>query len=280
MAKVKTDVGRLWVYVRDDRPFAGADPPAALFHYSRDRRGEHPQAHLATWSGILQADAYGGYGALYQEGRQPALVLEAGCFAHARRKFFELADVEGAARKKSRGEQAGMIYPIALEAVRRLDALFDIERAINGKAAADRLAVRQDLSAPLMTELHAWLTAQRAVLSRNHDLTKAINYMLRRWDAFTRFLEDGRVCLSNNAAERALRCIPLGRKAWLFCGSDRGGQRAAILYTLIQTARLNDIDPQAWLADILARIADHSAIRLDELLPWNWAPSHQVAKAA
>lgn len=280
MAKVKTDVGRLWVYVRDDRPFAGADPPAALFHYSRDRRGEHPRAHLATWSGILQADAYGGYGELYRDGRQPGPVLGAGCFAHARRKFFELADVEGAARKKSRGEQAGMIYPIALEAVRRLDALFDIERAINGKPAADRLAVRQDLSAPLMTELHAWLTAQRAVLSRNHDLTKAINYMLRRWDAFTRFLDDGRVCLSNNAAERALRCIPLGRKAWLFCGSDRGGQRAAILYTLIQTARLNDIDPQAWLADILARIADHSATRLDELLPWNWAHSHQVAKAA
>ena len=280
MAKVKTDVGRLWVYVRDDRAFAGADPPAALFHYSRDRRGEHPRAHLATWSGILQADAYGGYGELYRDGRQPGPVLDAGCFAHARRKFFELADVEGAARKKSRGEQAGMIYPIALEAVRRLDTLFDIERAISGKPAADRLAVRQDLSAPLMSELHAWLTAQRAVLSRNHDLTKAINYMLRRWDAFMRFLDDGRVCLSNNAAERALRCIPLGRKAWLFCGSDRGGQRAAILYTLIQTARLNDIDPQAWLADILARIADHPATRLDELLPWNWMPSHQVAKAA
>ena len=279
MAKVKTDVGRLWVYVRDDRPFAGADPPAALFHYSRDRRGEHPRAHLATWSGILQADAYGGYGELYRDGRQPGPVLEAGCFAHARRKFFELADVEGAARKNSRGEQAGMIYPIALEAVRRLDALFDIERAISGKPAADRLAVRQDLSAPLMSELHAWITAQRAVLSRNHDLTKAINYMLRRWDAFTRFLDDGRVCLSNNAAERALRCIPLGRKAWLFCGSDRGGQRAAILYTLIQTARLNDVDPQAWLADILARIADHPAARLDELLPWNWQP-RQAALAA
>ena len=121
-----------------------------------------------------------------------------------------------------------------------------------------------------MAELHAWLTAQRAVLSRNHDLAKAINYMLRRWEAFTRFLGDGRVCISNNAAERALRCVPLGRKAWLFCGSDRGGQRAAILYTLIQTARLNDVDPQAWLADVLARIADHPATRLDELLPWNW----------
>lgn len=149
MARGKTDTARLWVYVRDDRPFAGADPPAALFHYSRDRRGEHPRAHLASWSGILQADAYGGYGELYREGRDPGPVLEAGCFAHARRKFFELADVTAAARKKSRGERTGMIYPIALEAVQRLDALFEIERGINGKTPAERLAVRQDLSAPL-----------------------------------------------------------------------------------------------------------------------------------
>jgi transposase len=280
MAKGKTDVARLWVYLRDDTPFAGTDPPAALFHYSRDRRGEHPQAHLASWSGIFQADAYGGYGELYRDGRGAGPVLEAGCFAHARRKFFELADVEGAARKKSRGERTGMIYPIALEAVKRLDALFDIERAINGRPAAERLVVRQELSAPLMAELHTWLTDQRAKLSRNHDLTKAINYMLRRWEAFTRFLDDGRVCLTNNAAERALRCVPLGRKAWLFCGSDRGGQRAAILYTLIQTARLNNVDPQAWLADVLARIADHPATRLDDLLPWHWTPQIQVAKAA
>lgn len=210
----------------------------------------------------------------------PAPVLEAGCFAHARRKFFELADVASAARKKSRGEHAGMIYPIALEAVQRIDALFDVERGINGKDAAERLAVRRELSAPLIAELHAWLTTQLARLSRNHDLAKAINYMLRRWDAFTRFLEDGRVCLTNNAAERALRCVPLGRKAWLFCGSDRGGQRAAVLYTMIQTARLNDVDPQAWLADVLARIADHPVSRLDELLPWNWKPSSSVAKAA
>lgn len=272
MAKGKTDVARLWVYVRDDRPFAGTDPPAALFHYSRDRRGEHPQAHLAAWSGILQADAYGGYNELYREGRDPGPVLEAGCFAHARRKFFELADVVSSARKKSRGQRSAMIYPIALEAVQRLDALFDIERGINGKSSAERLAVRQELSAPLMADLHAWLTEQVAKLSRGHDLTKACFYMLKRWDAFTRFLDDGRICLTNNAAERALRCIPLGRKAWLFCGSDRGGQRASIIYTLIQTAKLNDVDPQAWLADVLARIADHPATRLDQLLPWNWAP--------
>ena len=280
MAKGKTDNARLWVYVHDDRPFAGSDPPAALFHYSRDRRGEHPRAHLASWAGILQADAYGGYNELYAAGRQPAPVLEAGCFAHARRKFFELADVTTAARRKSRGERTGMIYPIALEAVQRLDALFDIERGINGKPTAERLAMRQQHSRPLMDELHAWLTVQLAKLSRSHDLAKAINYMLRRWDAFTRFLEDGRVCLTNNAAERALRCVPLGRKAWLFCGSDRGGQRAAILYTLIQTARLNDVDPQAWLADVLASIADHPVSRLDDLLPWNWQPATSVSKAA
>jgi transposase len=271
MAKGKTDTGRLWVYVRDDRPFAGADPPAALFHYSRDRRGEHPRAHLASWSGILQADAYGGYGELYTAERQSGPILEAGCFAHARRKLFELADVEGAARKKSRGEHARLIYPIALEAVQRIDALFDIERVINSRSAAERLAARREHSAPLMDELHTWLTEQLARLSRNHDLAKAINYMLRRWPAFTRFLDDGRICLTNNSAERALRCVALGRKSWLFCGSDRGGQRAAVMYTLIGTAKLNDVDPQAWLADVLARIAEHPVNRLDQLLPWNWA---------
>jgi transposase len=270
MAKGKTDTARLWAYVRDDRAFAGSDPPAVLFHYSRDRRGEHPQHHLADWSGILQADAYGGYGALYAPGRVPAPVQEAGCFAHARRKFFELADIEGASRRKSRSAQIGAIYPIALEAVQRLDALFEIERGINGRPVAERLAIRKQQSAPLMADLKTWLTAQAARLSRHHDLAKAINYMLRRWDAFTRFLDDGRVCLSNNAAERALRCVPLGRKSWLFCGSDRGGQRAAVMYTLIGSCRLNDVDPQAWLADVLARIAGHPQSGLDELQPWNW----------
>ncbi|MBB6414429.1 IS66 family transposase [Mesorhizobium sangaii] len=272
LAKGKTDIGRLWVYVRDDRPFGGADPPAALFHYSRDRRGEHPRAHLDSWSGILQADAYSGYGELYAADRRPGPVLEAGCFAHARRKFFELADVEGSARKKSRGERTGAIYPIALEAVQRLDGLFDIEREINGLSAEARACARQERSAPLMEDLHAWLIAQLAQLSRNHDLAKAINYVLRRWPAFNRFLDDGRICITNNAAERALRCVPLGRKAWLFCGSDRGGQRAAVIYALIGTAKLNNVDPQAWLTDVLHRIAEHPANRLDELLPWNWRP--------
>ena len=279
LARGKTDTGRLWVYVRDDAPFAGPAPPAALFHYSRDRRGEHPRAHLASWAGILQADANGGYGELYREGREPGPVLEAGCFAHARRKFFELADVEGAARRKSRGECAGLVYPIALEAVQRLDALFDIEREIIGLPSNERLAARKERSAPLVDDLHAWLTSQLGRLSRNHDLAKAINYMLRRWEAFTRFLGDGRICITNNAAERALRGVALGRKSWLFCGSDRGGQRAAIMYSLIVTAKLNDVDPQAWLADVLARIAGHPASRLDDLLPWNCRPD-RIALAA
>jgi hypothetical protein len=277
MAKGKTDTARLWTYVRDDRPFGGSDPPAALFYYSRDRRGEHPRAHLASWSGILQADAYGGYSELYAIGREPGPILEAGCFAHARRKFFELADVEATARRRSRGERASHIYPIALEAVQRIDALFDVERAINGKGASERLATRQDLSAPLVNGLHAWLAAQITKLSRNHDLAKAINYMLRRWDAFTRFLGDGRICITNNAAERTLRCVPLGRKAWLFCGSDRGGQRAAVFYTLIQSARLNDIDPQVWLTDALTRIAEYPVSCLGDLLPWNWQPQRSNA---
>lgn len=272
-AKGKTITGRLWNYVRDDRPFGGNDPPSVIFHYSRDRRGNHPKRHLAEWSGILQADAYAGYNELYAPNREPGPILEAGCFAHARRKFFELADVEGAARKKSRGEKVSVVYPIALEAVQKLDALFAIERDINGRRPAERHALRQELSAPLIAELHDWLNIQRGRISRNHDLAKAINYMLRRWEAFTRFLADGRICLSNNAAERALRCVPLGRKSWLFCGSDRGGQRAAVAYSLIQTCRLNSVDPQAWLADVLARIADYPVSRLDELLPWNWRVS-------
>ena len=163
------------------------------------------------------------------------------------------------------------ISPIALEAVQRIDALFDIERGINGLSAEQRLAVRQEQSAPLVAALEAWMREERRKLSRHADVAGAIDYMLKRWASFTRFLEDGRICLTNNAAERALRGLALGRKAWLFAGSDRGGQRAALLYSLIVTAKLNDVDPQAWLADVLARIAEHPANRLDELLPWNWA---------
>jgi transposase len=271
LAKTKTATGRLWTYVRDDRPFGGDAPPAALFRYSRDRRGEHPQRHLAGWSGILQADAYSGLGGLYAADRPPRPIVEAPCWAHGRRHFFRLADIAGQVRKR----KPPPISPIALEAVRRIDAIFDVERRINGADAATRLAVRQAEAAPLVEDLEAWLRSEREKLSRHAPVAGAIDYMLKRWDRFTRFLEDGRICLTNNAAERALRGVALGRKSWLFCGSDRGGDRAAFMYTLIQTAKLNDVDPQAWLADVLDRIADTPISRLDHLLPWNWRPTRQ-----
>ena len=247
-----------------------------------DRRGEHPAAHLAGWNGILQADAYGGYGDLYAADRQPAPILEASCWAHSRRKVFELADIEAAARKKARSEKPNLVYPLAVEAVKRIDALFDIERAINGKPSAERLTVRQAQSAPLVAELEAWMREQRAKLSRHDPVAKALDYMLTRWASFSRFLSDGRICVSNNAAERAIRSLALGRRNWLFAGSDRGGQRAAMMYSLITTAKMNGIDPQAWLADVLDRIANHPAHRLDELMPWNWTarPAATVPCAA
>src|SRR6267143_6134115 len=243
-----------------------------MFYYSRDRRGEHPQAHLANYSGILQADAFGGYTKLYEPQRSPGPIRVSACWVHARRPFFAMADLEENARRKAAGKEEIALSPIAIEVVRRIDALFEIERSINGKSVEERLAVRRTLSRPLTEDLHAYMREQLARLSRGHDLAKAFNYILKRWASFTLFLEDGRVCLSNNAAERGLRGIALGRKSWLFCGSDRGGQRAAAMYSLIVTAKMNDIDPQAWLADVLARIADHPANRLDELLPWNWRP--------
>jgi len=267
LAKGKCDKARLWTYVRDDRPFGGKDPPAAVFYYSRDRTGEHPKGHLAGWTGILQADAYGGYGQLYEAGRTPGPVTEAACWAHARRKFFVLADV--AAQKHRRTPL--VVSPLALEAVRRMDALFEIERAINGKSAAERQAVRGRQSAPLVADLEAWMRAERPKLSRGNDLAKAMDYMLKRWASFSRFLTDGRICLTNNAAERSMRPAAMGRKAWLFAGSDRGGERAAFMYSLIFTAKLNGVDPQAWLADTLARIAGHPMDRIEELLPWRWA---------
>jgi len=270
LARGKTDLARAWVYVRDDRPFGGPAPPAAVFHYSRDRGGEHPQSHLAGYAGILQADAYGGYGKLYATGRSPGLILEAGCWAHARRKFFVLADIEAAARRKAQGKQPGVISPLCLEAVQRIDKLLDIERDINGCSADRRRVVRQQLSIPLVADLHAWMREQRGKLSGANDVAKAMDYMLKRWAVFVRFLDDGRICLTNNAAERAVRGIALGRKSWLFAGSDRGGQRAAVMYSMIVSAKMNDVDPQAWLAHVLASIAQHNTNRLDELLPWNW----------
>ena len=267
LAKGKTDTGRIWTYVRDDRPFGGADPPAALYFASRDRRQEHPDAHLAAWSGILQADAYGGYNGLYDPARPGGPVTSALCWSHARRGFFELADIAASAR---RGPSTAPVSPIALEAVTRIDALFDLERAINGLSPEDRQRVRQEQSRPLVDDLHAWLQSKRPTLSRSSSVAKPIDYMLKRWSRFAGFLDDGRICLTNNAAERSLRGFALGRKAWLFAGSDRGADRAAIMATLITTAKLNDVDPQAWLADALARIAATQQSQLSELLPWHW----------
>jgi transposase len=265
LAKGKTATARLWGYVRDDRPFGGPAPPAAIFFYSRDRGGEHPCRHLAGYTGILQADAYAGFNDLYVPGRKPGPVIEAACWAHGRRKLFALAELAKA--------------PLAIEAVRRIDVIFAIERDINGLSAAQRQAIRQVRVAPLVAALERWMRGERATLSRHADVAKAFDYMLKRWTAFTRFLEDGRICLSNNAAERALRAVALGRKAWLFAGSDRGGERASAMYSLIATAKLNDLDPRAWLADVLARIADHPASRLDQLMPWTWHTLRQPAAA-
>jgi transposase len=277
LAKGQTETGRVWVYVRDDRPFGGKDPPAALFYASRDRTREHPERHLSGYAGILQADAFDGYNRLYLPDRKPRPIIEALCWSHARRKFFELADIAANAR---RGKSATPISPIALEAVKRIDALFDIEREINGLSGEIRMAERQKRSVVLVTALEDWMRAERAKLSRHAEVAKAIDYMLTRWPAFTSFLDDGRICLSNNSAERALRGLALGRKSWLFAGSERGAERAALMYTLIQTAKLNNVDPQAWLADVLARIADTTQTQLAELLPWKWRPELLRNKAA
>jgi hypothetical protein len=276
LAKVKTRTGRIWTYVRDDRPFGGEAPPAAVFFYSPDRASIHPEQHLAGYSGILQADAYAGFNRLYAPDRKPGPITQAGCWAHARRKLFELADIASKAREQKRIT----ISPIAFEAVQKFDAIFALERSINGSSPAERLAARRKDIAPLVHDLIDWMKRERGKLSRHNEVAKAMDYMLKRIAVFTRFLEDGRICLTNNAAERELRGIALGRKSWLFAGSDRGGERAAVMLTHIQTAKLNDVDPQAWLADVLARINDHAIHRLDELLPWNWAAGAERRKVA
>ena len=276
LAKTKTRTGRLWTYVRDDRPFGGRTPPAAVFFYSADRTAVHPERHLAGYAGILQADAYAGFNTVYKADRKGGPITQAACWAHGRRKFFELADIA----TKARNRKQTTISPLALEAVRKIDAIFIAERAIDGLAPDQRLAARRDDIAPLVNELIEWMTRERGKLSRHNEVAKAMDYMLKRIEAFTRFLDDGRICLSNNAAERALRGIALGRKAWLFAGSDRGGERAAVMYTLIQTAKLNDVDPQAWLADVLGRINDHKITDLAALLPWNWGAAARIDRAA
>ena len=268
LARGKCRTGRLWAYVRDDAPFGGQAAPAALFYYSPDRRGEHPETHLADYSGIMQADAYAGFNGLYVAGRKPGPIIEAACWAHARRKLYELADLQKA--------------PIAIEAVRRIDELFAIEGEINGLSPEQRLGVRRERSKPLVDDLERWMRRERRKLSSKAALARAMDYGLKRWAALTRFLDDGRICMSNNAAERAVRGIAVGRRNWTFAGSDSGGRRAAAIYTLIETAKLNHVDPRAWLADVLARIADHPANRIADLLPWNWkaAKLQLLARAA
>ena len=279
LAKGKTDIGRCWTYVRDDRLFAGRAPPAAMFYYSRDRGGEHPRGHLADWSGLLQADAYGGYGQLYAAERQPGPILEAACWAHARRPFFALADIEASARRKAEGKTPAPISPLALEAVRRIDALFEIERAINGRSAEERRAVRQDLSAPLVADLEAWMRG-------GGPSFRAAAMSPRPWITCSSAGPPSRASSTTGASVyRTTR--PSAPCAGSLSGASRGCSRAPIagawaaaMYSLIVTAKMNDIDPQAWLADVLGRIAGHPAHRLDDLLPWNWRPAAAVSRAA
>ena len=265
LAAGKTITGRIWGVVRDDRPFGGTESPSVFYRYSRDRSGVHPQRQLEHYSGILQADAYGGYDALYVPGRKAGPIYEAACWAHARRPFYKAARVDGST--------------LARGIVTRMDAIFALERTFWGQPPEERCACREIHVAPLVTELEQHLRQQYARLSRKSDLAKAINYMLSRWESFARFVHDGRICMTNNAAERRVRTIAVGRRNWTFCGSDRGGHRAAAVYTLIQTCRLNNVDPHAWLADVIARISDHPQSRLHELLPWAWKAA-QIPRTA
>ena len=246
----KTKTGRLWCYVCDDRPFGGLSPPAVRYFYSPDRKGEHPRAHLAGFRGILQADGYQGYARLYDRG-----VTEAACWAHVRRKFFD--------------EHASTQSPLAHEALQRIAALYAIEDNIRGHAPEVRLRMRQAHSAPLFADLRIWFEQTLGRISGKIDLAAAIRYALTRWDALTLVLRDGRACLDNNAAERSMRTMTLGRKNWLFAGSDAGGERAAAIYSLTETAKLNMLDPEDYLRQVLRQIADHPVNRVHELLPWN-----------
>jgi transposase len=263
----KTKTGRLWVYLRDERPYGGEAPPAVVYRYSPDRKGEHPRAQLANFRGFLQADGYSGFGPLYQtSNRKLATVTEVACWAHVRRKFYDIHVATNA--------------PIAADALARIGQLFDIERAAMGRSPQERVRIRQSTARPVINDLAAFLDASLSRISGKSELAGAIRYARSRWSALTRYLDDGRLEISNNAAERAIRPLALGRKNYLFAGSDAGGERAAVAYTLIETAKLNGLDPEAYLRDVLGRIADHHINRIGELLPWNIASGSPVRVAA
>jgi transposase len=258
----RTKIGRFWTYVRDSRPAGDIAPPAVWFTYSPDRKGEHPQRHLASFRGILQADAYSGFGRLYQDGS----IQEAPCMAHIRRKFYDLMEAHQSS--------------IAAEAVQRIAAPYHIEKEIRGRSPDQRREVRSARARPLLDSMRQWLEDSLAKLARKSDTAAAIHYALARWDALARYLDDGRIELDNSAAERALRAVAVGRRNYLFAGSDSGGERAAVFYSLIGSAKLNGLDPEAYLRHVFSRIADHPITRIEELLPWNVAADLQHAKAA
>lgn len=264
----KTKTGRQWVYLRDERPHAGSAPPAVLYRYTPDRKGEHCRAELARFIGWLHADGYSGFARLYEQGgvASSPKIVEVACWAHVRRGFFDVHASNGS--------------PIAKDALERIGALFDIERTISGHPAEIRKSVRQRAARPRLDDLAIWLDAQLKLIPGKSDLAAAIRYARSRWSALTRYLDDGRLEISNNAAENAIRPLALGRKNWLFAGSDAGGERAAVFYTLIRTAKLNGLEPEAYLRDVLTRIGAHPINRLEELLPWNLARPATTSVAA